>query len=694
MVLMAAVAALVATSLVWVDVDAQQPGAKGAVAIDTDDIGGVVTSSKGPEAGVWVIAETADLSTKLAKIAVTDDQGRYVVPDLPTNASYEVFVRGYGLVDSPRQKAKAGQQLNLTAQIAPDARTAAQVYPAAWWLSMMSHPSAPDEQLRFQQTVKGCLDCHHLGSKATRTFQKYITGATTLEKWDARTKIGPSGSGMSADFQRLGEHRKLFADWTDMVAKGEAPKTAPPRPAGVERNVVLTLWDWGSELDGRADNAASDVRNPRVNANGLIYGVSQPTDGLNILNPVSNESVIIDPPTKAPKTGGAFSPNFGKVVWEREADPRSVAIDGNGDVWFTIRHRETPTQQPGYCMGNNGNKFGKWWPLKAANKGVTVFRAKTQSFEVVDTCFGVDHNELDKQGRLFFGSGGGVAWVDTVAWNKTKNSEQSQGWCPAVVDTNGDGKITPGWTEPKEPVDPTKDHRIQFGCYSIAVNQKDGSLWCSGIGGGDTSLVRIEVGANPPETCKAEIYRPPTGQKLELVGTGGVQSDTHGVVYQAWRVSGHFVEFDRSKCKSTKDPTASGNSCPEGYTIHRQNQPTYANSPYHASEYYLQHIDAPGVLDLGPETPVNGSPNTDSFEAFSSKTKQFVTLRVPYPLGFFPRSGTARIDNPSTGWKGRGFWSSFSTYASWHIEGGKAEGGKGVLPKVVKFQMRPNPLAK
>ena len=81
--------------------------------------------------------------------------------------------------------------------------------------------------------------------------------------------------------------------------------------------------------------------------------------------------------------------------------------------------------------------------------------------------------------------------------------------------------------------------------------------------------------------------------------------------------------------------------------------------------------------------------NTDSMEVFSSTTKQFVTLRVPYPLSYFVRSANTRIDNPSTGWKGKGVWSNYATYASWHIEG-----GKGTLPKVVKFQMRPNPLAK
>src|SRR5882672_2898075 len=83
--------------------------ARGAVAIDPDDIGGVVTSAKGPEAGVWVIAETTDLPTKFARIVVTDNRGQYVLPDLPT-ANYQVFVRGYGLVDSRRITAKPGQQ--------------------------------------------------------------------------------------------------------------------------------------------------------------------------------------------------------------------------------------------------------------------------------------------------------------------------------------------------------------------------------------------------------------------------------------------------------------------------------------------------------------------------------------------------------------------------------------------------------
>src|SRR3954463_11825512 len=113
----------------------------GAPKIDADDIGGVVTSAKGPEAGGWVIAETTELPTKFVKIVVTDDAGRYVIPDLP-KANYNVWVRGYGLVDSPKVKSQPGRQLDLTAVAAPSEAAAAQYYPAIYWYSMMEVPSA------------------------------------------------------------------------------------------------------------------------------------------------------------------------------------------------------------------------------------------------------------------------------------------------------------------------------------------------------------------------------------------------------------------------------------------------------------------------------------------------------------------------------------------------------------------------
>ena len=116
-----------------------QPAPPVAVQIDNDDIGGVVTSKNGPEPGVWVIAETTDLGTRFAKMVVTDDRGRYVIPDLP-QATYSIWVRGYGLVDSPKVKSARGQIVNLTAVPAPSAKAAADYYPAIYWFVLLKIP--------------------------------------------------------------------------------------------------------------------------------------------------------------------------------------------------------------------------------------------------------------------------------------------------------------------------------------------------------------------------------------------------------------------------------------------------------------------------------------------------------------------------------------------------------------------------
>ena len=139
-----AVATVAGSALLWAACSARL--APGGTTIDTDDIAGVVTGPSGPEAGVWVIAETSDLPTKFARIVVTDEQGRYLLPDLP-QASYEVWVRGYGLVDSPRQLAEPGTTLDLTATTAPDARAAAEYYPAGNWYSLLQVPG--NLKLRF-----------------------------------------------------------------------------------------------------------------------------------------------------------------------------------------------------------------------------------------------------------------------------------------------------------------------------------------------------------------------------------------------------------------------------------------------------------------------------------------------------------------------------------------------------------------
>src|SRR5882724_7161508 len=171
---------------------AQQNSA--AVAIDADDIGGVVTSTAGPEAGVWVIAETTAFQTRYAKVVVTDDRGRFVVPDLPP-ADYSLWVRGYGLADSAKVSAKPGTHVNLTAVVAPNDAVAAQVYPAVYWYSMMHLPSAselasiPGGMNRYLAIMKneGCVGCHQLGEHYTRTLPTNLgVFPTSQDAWARR----------------------------------------------------------------------------------------------------------------------------------------------------------------------------------------------------------------------------------------------------------------------------------------------------------------------------------------------------------------------------------------------------------------------------------------------------------------------------------------------------------------------------
>src|SRR5260370_1433482 len=164
----------------------QRPAAE--IAIGSSDLGGVVTSMNGPEAGAWVIAETADLPTKFARMVVTDEQGRYVIPELP-KANYNVWVRGYGLVDSQSVKATPGQHLDLTAVPAPSAAAAAEYYPGVYWNSMLQlphksllpgtgpHGNGIPPKIKTQQdwidTIKNsCHSCHALGSQGVLRIPK------------------------------------------------------------------------------------------------------------------------------------------------------------------------------------------------------------------------------------------------------------------------------------------------------------------------------------------------------------------------------------------------------------------------------------------------------------------------------------------------------------------------------------------
>ncbi len=283
--ILAAAGFAVAAGAVIVQTSPAQPAAS-AVLVDADDIGGVVTGPKGPEAGVWVIAETTELPTKFVRIVVTDDRGRYLVPDLP-KANYSVWVRGYGLVDSPKVTTAPGKVLNLTAVVAPDAHAAAQYYPAGYWFSLLQVPDEErvprhrsDRQRHLAESEEpGGMDprtssraaaCPAISSarKATREIPPALGKFdSSVDAWERRVQSGQAGSQMMSALNQLGAQRALtmFADWTDRIAAGEVPP-APPRPQGIERNVVITEWDWADPKAYLHDEVSTDRRNPTLNA--------------------------------------------------------------------------------------------------------------------------------------------------------------------------------------------------------------------------------------------------------------------------------------------------------------------------------------------------------------------------------------------------------------------------------------------
>ena len=697
---------------------ARKPAAE--VKIVSDDIGGVVTSSKGPEAGVWVIAETKDLSTGYRKIVVTDDQGRYVIPELP-KANYDVWVRGYGLVDSPKVKSAPGKMLNLTAVLAPDPHEAAQYYPAAYWYSLLHIPPKSDfpgtgdkgngiserikDQGNWVEMVKtdGCESCHQLGDKATRTIPSSL-GAfdTSAAAWDRRIQSAQVGSMMSSVATRMGRKRALaeYGDWTDRIKNGELP-SAPPRPQGMERNVVITEWDWATPKEYFHDEISVDRRNPSSNPNGLIYGVHEDgSDFITALDPSKNSFTQIAIPYKPgtpmaePEEVLEPSPYWGnEPVAISHATAHSLMMDSKGRLWTAAATR--PRENPDYCKKGSSDESAMVLPLANSSRQTNYYDPKTGKWTLVDLCTSTQHLMFaeDANNTLWFSNPGGdnVGWLNTKMYDETHDAQKSQGWTPFVLDTNGNGKRDE-YTEPGQPMDPTKDMRIKVGFYAVSPSPADGSVWGTVLGF-PGAIVRLNPGSDPARTSLAEIYEVPwNNPKAPVQGFSprGMDITRDGVI---WTVlaSGHFASFDRRKCKGPLNgPTATGQHCPEGWTLYRTPGPSFQGTTEYGSAdtNYYNWVDQFDTLGMGKNTPIVTANDNDALEALDPQTGKWVVMRVPYPMGFFAKSMDGRIDDAKAGWKGKGLWSTYATRAPWHIEG-----GKGTTSKAVKFQLRPDPLA-
>jgi len=630
-----------------------------------------------------------------------------------------VWVRGYGLVDSPQVQAAPGKVLNLTAAAAPNARAAAEYYPAGYWFSLLRVPDKSEfpgtgpegngisasvrSQAAWLRNLKSgnCWACHQLGNKATREIPQALGPfASSMAAWERRVQSGQAGAGMSGSLDQFGRRRvlEMFADWTDRIAAGEVPPT-PPRPQGVERNVVITQWDWADPKAYLHDVVSTDRRNPGVNANGALFGsLEASADYLPVLDPLRHAAsqvklTVRDPATQpaSPPLMPQPSPYWGsEPIWTSRNNVHNPMLDERGRVWITSAVR--PSDNPAFCKAGSDHPSAKLFPVARAGRHLAMYDPKARKLTHISTCFGTHHLMFaEDANNTLWTSGGGqvVGWLNTKMFDETADEEKSQGWTALILDTNGNGKRD-AYVEPNQPVDPTKDKRIAAGLYAVAP-APDGSIWGSSLGF-PGAVVRVNPGANPPETALTEVYEPPVnsaGVPTHGFSPRGGDVDRDGVYWSAL-ASGHLASFDRRKCKGPLNgPAATGQHCPEGWTFYPEPLPQLkgvADAGSAEASYYTW-VDQFDTFGLGRNVPINTGNGSEGLLVL--KDGKWVVLRVPYPLGFFTKWLDGRIDDPAAGWKGRGLWATVSTRAPFHMEG-----GKGTTSKVVKFQLRPDPLAR
>jgi hypothetical protein len=372
-------------------------------------------------------------------------------------------------------------------------------------------------------------------------------------------------------------------------------------------------------------------------------------------------------------------------IWTAHFNNHNATFDSKGRIWMTAAFRDQKNE-PAFCKQGSDNPSAKAFPLEQSQRMLLLYDPKTPKFDFVDTCFSTHHLNFarDANDTLWTSSGGGggvVGWVNTKMWDETHDASKSQGWTALVLDTNGDGKRGE-YTEPNQPFDPSKDRRVAQVFYAVMVSPLDGSIWGT-IRTNPGAVVRIVPGANPPETALSEIYNVPAPG----FGPRGGDIDSKGVVWVSLG-SGHIGSFDRTKCKGPLNgPKATGDQCPEGWSFYQYPGPGFEGIGENSAESsYYSWVDQKNTFGLGNDVPISTANLTDGLVAL--KDGKMISLRIPYPMGFYAKGLDGRIDDPNAGWKGRGLWVSSGDRAPW-----QTENGKGSQPMAVHFQIRPDPLA-
>jgi len=635
---------------------------------NANSIGGTVINNEGgkPEAGVWVIAETKSLPAPYRKIVVTDDAGRFLVPDLP-KADYELWVRGYGLKDSARFKAALGGQIRLAADNASSPQEAAKIYPSAWWNSLI-HPPSKEElptdfvsQEHWLASLRGCNQCHQIGMAGTRSW-------TNPKTWDATFKMN---NGMDGAANRLGRDllAKTLADWASRIQKGEVPP-APPRPAGIERNFVVTQWDWGAPESFFHDLTSTDKRNPTLYPYGKVYGADRTGGGrLWVLDPVKNtvEGLLVQPRVKQgysttvdyyhPKGAGAGDEGGDGSASAWMASPHNPMFDEKGRVWMTVPVRPPGKQNnPKWVASTVASDTNDPTALSLLSERLMsrshgmqlgYYDTRANKFVGVDTSYNTHHLQFDWQGRIWT-DGDVLGMLDTTKLD-LNNIEATE------------AAAQNAWMR----IDMKTQKEISTNGYATAVSPVDGTVWVPvpQVNGAQNKIFMLN-----PKTRQFKDYPLPPPLRL----SHGIDFSTDGTVWFS-AGSGHLGRLDPKTGEFSSwdlpGPKFTGTGRETGST-----------------EYpYFLWVDQFDTLGMGKDTVIVTGTTGDSLIMFDPKTEKFTVFRLPYPMPFFTRGLDGRIDDSRAGWKGRGIWATYSSYMPKFTE--------TKLGNIEHIQLRPNPLA-
>ena len=654
-------------------------GAPTPVDVDAASIGGVVLNGGRPEAGVWVIAETTGLPTHFSRIVVTDDEGRFLVPDLPESASYDVWVRGYGLRDSQPVKAARGERVSLQVENAQTPQEAARIYPANYWLSLyqpppsnalpladsegaaapVSHAGERDEETgeaarRYPgrehwvgQMKLGCMLCHQMGQEITRLFDR-------PEHWDAVWER----AGMLSTAEGLGKRilRESLADWGTRIAGGEVPP-APPRPSGIERNMVISQWAWGRDDSYIHDNVSTDKRNPTLYPSGKVWGIDIGQSFLWELDPKTHAMTGHEVPRR--DGPGRDPERLGRI--QGSTSSHNPMLDDKGNVWLTTAvrgFRDTPKWAGDVTVDVAGGTTTLDERGLRSSRQLGYFDSNAKKFVLIDTAFATHHLQFDKEGRLWTsGDNTRLGMFDPAKFDPARPEETEVGAQTA-------------WAH----IDPATGKSAMGGGYGIIISPVDGTVWRANYPGifGQAPLPDLTgnyIDKFDPKTKAYKRYPIP----LPGYGPRGIDASTDGRLWFGTG-SGHLGRFDPVTEQFTYWETPGPKMKGTGKEI--------GSADFH---YYIW-VDQFNTLGLGKDMVIVTGTNSDSLLVFNPSTERFTIIRTPYPRGMFTRGLDGRIDDPNAGWKGRGLWVSNNTDGLLHTEK-----KRGFISHV---QFRESPLAR